>query len=282
MKNVQNGGSSDGGATLLSYRLDGSGEALLLLNGGLMSMVSWDRIVGQLSRSYQVLRCDLRGQLLSPGSPHPHLDGHVDDLICLLDSLDMGRAHVIGTSFGAEVGLLLAAQHSSRITSLVAATAADVFVGVDEFLAWSSPLRDASRIAAAGGDRMGFYDRLTERLYSRGYIEAHRDELDVRRRQVAALPDSWFAAADRLLATLETLDLRSYLPQISCPTLVLIAELDELVPPMRSMALAEGIRGSRVKFFKGSGHALVFEHPGQFAEICLDFLSSVEKQATQS
>ncbi len=269
-------------ANLLSYRLDGSGETLLLLNGGLMSMVSWDRIVTQLSMSYQVLRCDLRGQLLSPGSPHPHLDGHVDDLICLLDTLDMSRTHVIGTSFGAEVGLLLAAQHSSRVTSLVAATAADVFVGVDEFLGWSSPLRDASRIAAAGGDRMGFYDRLTERLYSRTYIEAHRDEIEARRQQVAALPDSWFAAADRLLATLETLDLRPFLPQISCPTLVLIAELDELVPQTRSMALAEGIRGSRAEVVRGSGHVLVLEHPEQFVEICLDFLSSVAKQANKS
>ena len=269
-------------ANLLSYRLDGSGETVLLLNGGLMSMVSWERIVTQLSRSYQVLRCDLRGQLYSPGRPHPHLDGHVDDLICLLDTLDMSKTHVIGTSFGAEVGLLLAAQHSSRVTSLVAATAADLFIAVAEFLAWSSPLRDASRIAAAGGDRMGFYDRLTERLYSRAYIEANRDEFEVRRWQVAALPDSWFESADRLLATLETLDLRPYLPQISCPTLVLIAELDELVPPTRSMALAEGIRGSRVEVVKGSGHALVIEHPGQFAEICLAFLSSVAKQATKS
>lgn len=271
-----------GGANLLSYRLDGSGKTVLLLNGGLMSMVSWDRIVARLSQSYQVLRCDLRGQMQSPGRPHPHLDGHVDDLIYLLETLDMSNAHVIGTSFGAEVGLLLAARHSSRVTSLVTATAADVFVEVSEFLTWSNPLREASRIAAAGGDRMGFYDRLTERLYSRAYIEAHRDELEVRRRQVATLPDSWFASADRLLATLETLDLRPYLPQISCPTLVLIAELDELVPPTRSRALAEGIRGSRVEIVKGSGHALVFEHPEQFVEICLDFLSSVAMQENKS
>jgi len=270
------------GANLLSYRLDGSGQTVLLLNGGLMSMVSWDRIVTWLSGSYQVLRCDLRGQLHSPGEPHPHLDGHVEDLMCLLDTLGMSKTHVIGTSFGAEVGLLLAAQHASRVTSLVAATAADVFVGVAQFLAWSSPLRDASRIAAAGGDRMGFYDRLTERLYSRAYIEAHRDEIEVRRWQVAALPDSWFAAADRLLATLETLDLRPYLPQISCPTLILIAELDEIVPLTRSMALAESIRESRVEVVKGSGHVLVLEHPGHFAEICLEFLSIVEKQASKS
>jgi aminoacrylate hydrolase len=267
------------GSNLLAYRLDGSGETVLLLNGGMMSMAAWEEIAAKFSRLYRVLRCDFRGQMHSPGSPHSHLSGNVSDIVGLLDALEAGKVHVIGASFGAEVGLLLAAQHPSRVASLVSATATDVFDATIEFTAWDSPLRKASRIASEGGDRMMFYDLLIEHVYSRAYIEAHQEEIELRRTQVSALSDAWFSSVDMILATLEKLDLRPYMQKITCPVLVVIAELDRMIPRTRSLALAMALKGSRLEVVAGSGHALVIEQPDRFVEICLDFLCNVGKPA---
>ena len=100
-------------AGVLAHRLDGDGEPLLLLNGGMMSISSWDPFIEPFVERYRVVRCDFRGQLRSHEPPHRTLDGHVADVIALLDSLKIARTRVIGASFGAEVGLLLAA-HPSR------------------------------------------------------------------------------------------------------------------------------------------------------------------------
>jgi len=52
---------------VLTHRIDGDGPPLLLLNGGLMSIGTWQPFADALSPRYRVTRCDFRGQLLTPG-----------------------------------------------------------------------------------------------------------------------------------------------------------------------------------------------------------------------
>jgi len=40
-----------------------------LLNGGLMSIAVWQPFADALSSTRRVIRCDFRGQLLTPGPP---------------------------------------------------------------------------------------------------------------------------------------------------------------------------------------------------------------------
>jgi 3-oxoadipate enol-lactonase len=254
---------------VLAHRIDGTGETVLLLNGGLMSIASWDSIAGPLAERFQVVRCDFRGQLRSPGPPHSDLLGHVADLAALLDALGIPRTHVVGTSFGAEVGLLLAALHPARVSSLVAATATDVA---------TEALRDGDRfarewaIAAASGDRSRLLEQLEPLFYSEAYVAGHRTELAERAAQVGLLPAGWFRQAAELLASLENVDLRRYLGGITCPVLVVAAGEDRLMPLERSRALASAIPGARMDVVEGSGHALVVEKPEEFTRICLRFL----------
>ena len=94
---------------ILYHRVEGSGEPVLLLNGVAMSVNSWQPIARPLVREYRVIRCDLRGQLMSPGPPPSDVGGHVDDVVALLDELDLDNVHVFGTSYGGVVAALLAA-----------------------------------------------------------------------------------------------------------------------------------------------------------------------------
>jgi len=258
---------------LLAHRVDGDGEPLVLLNGGMMTIVAWDEIAIPLAARFRVVRCDFRGQLLSPGPAHADLAGHVADLIALLDALRIERANVVGTSFGAEVGLVLAAEHPARVRSLVAATAFDhAGSGMD---ALAQAVRDACRDAIAGGDGGRMFDALLPATYSEAFRAANAAMLAARRARVAALPPSWFAGVDGILAAVQHCDLRPLLPHITCPTLVVVAGLDRTAPPARGRALAAAIPGARLVEVPDSAHALVIEHSRRFTDICLQFLDSL-------
>lgn len=256
---------------LIAHRLAGTGEPLLLLNGGFMSMAAWDAIATPLERQFEVLRCDFRGQLLSPGRPPATLLGHVADVVALLDHLGSGPIHVVGASFGAMVGLLLAARHPGRVRSLVAITAADRVP--EDQREPARLLREACQAAARGADGGRVFDLIVPGTFSDEYAERNREALAERRRQVAALPAWWFEGAEGLLGALEKLDLRGDLPKVRARTLVLAAGGDRTFPLACSRSLAGGIAGARLTILPEAGHALVAERPVPVVEHLLAFLA---------
>jgi pimeloyl-ACP methyl ester carboxylesterase len=257
---------------LLTHRIDGNGEPIVLLNGGMMTLANWDEIAGRLQARWRVIRCDLRGQVLTPGPPfNTTMAGHAGDVVALFDALGVARAHVVGTSFGAEVGMLLAAIHPARVASLVAATASD----------WITPsmreqivaLRRGCDEALSGGNRHALYDRLAPMTYSPAHLAAHAAILAERRTAVAALPDAWFQGTASILDALADLDLRPHLPKIACPTLVVIAGHDDIMPLERSRAITRAIPAAEEVLVPSSGHALVVEQPDVFLGLTEQFLS---------
>jgi len=263
-------------AAVLAHRVDGEGEPLVLLNGGMMSMSSWDHLLPAFAARFRVVRCDFRGQLLSPGEPPADMAGHAAEVVRLLDHLAIDRAHLVGTSFGAEVGLALAARCPQRVLSLVAATATDVVSG--PLREGIGRLQEACRQVLAGGDRALVFDLSLPLFYSPAFLAAHQNELEARRGQVGRLPDEWFAAGERLLATLVELDLRPLLPRIACPVLAIAAADDTIMPLERMRVLASAIPGARLAVVEDCGHVLVVERAEKFATLCLDFLTEVATQ----
>ena len=258
---------------LLTHRFGGDGEPLLLLNGGMMSIAAWEAIAGPLEKSYRVLRCDFRGQLLSPGEPHLEMAGNVRDLVAMLDAAGIERAHVVGASFGAEAGLLLAALEPERVRSLIAITATDRVT--EAMRDGGAPLRRIlGEILRQGGDRGRFHDVLVESVFSTGWALAHAQELKTRRAQIAQIPDPWFASLPGLIGCFERLDLRPHLGKIRCPTLVVLAGDDRVMPAERSRAVAAAIAGAETAEHPESGHALVAEQPRWLVRTCLEFLAA--------
>lgn len=256
---------------ILAHRLEGEGEPLLILNGGLMTYAAWQPVSSQLAGGYRLVLNDLRGQLLSPGKAPPNLVENVGDLEALLDHLGIESTHVLGTSYGGEIGLFFAALRPERVRSLIAVTVADyatesIWLGVED-------LRLLVEEALAGGDKGRLHDRVVEEVYSAEYRSKNAEELAKRREQVASLPESWFEGLMGILAATENLDVRPYLPAIRCPTLIVIAGEDQVFPRERSKALAAAIHGAEVRIHETSGHALVAEEPLWLAEASLEFLA---------
>lgn len=67
--------------------------------------------------------------------------------------------------------------------------------------------------------------------------------------------------ANQQAAIMGRADSRPTLGQITCPTLVLVGEDDQLTPPEMAREMAEGIAGSRFAVVPGSGHLSTLEEP---------------------
>jgi fatty-acyl-CoA synthase len=260
---------------VLTHAVEGDGPPLVLLNGGMMSLRAWDPIVPRLATRSRVVRCDFRGQLLSPATPPPDLAGHAADLLALLDRLGIECAHLVGTSFGALVALVAAAHAPSRVRSVVAMTATDHIPAEQE--AGLIEVMRLSEEAMSDGSGGRIFDALAPFTFSAEYRRQHPEVIATRRQAFGLLPATWYAGLRGLLAALSGADLRPLLPRITCPVLVLAAECDLTFPLERSLALAAGLPKSRLEVVPGAAHGMAVEQPDEVASRVERFVTDLEE-----
>lgn len=270
--------------SVLTHKVDGEGSPLVLLNGGMMSIAAWDPIALPLAATLRVIRCDLRGQFLSPfteSDPEPDsyaLADHAAAVVELLDHLGVERAHLAGTSFGGEVAMMVAADHASRVASLVVMTATDRLT--PRMQAAARALESQTRAVADGSVGGGtLFRALAPGAFSERWLAAQPPGfIEIRARQFDVFPRPYFAGIASIMHALRGLDLESRLPRITAPTLVIGAGLDRTFPPEHSRAIAEAIPGARLEILENCGHAAVVEDPSRVVELLREFVSGVETQ----
>lgn len=252
----------------LTHRIDGHGPPLVLLNGGFMTIASWEPLAKPLFSSYRVIRCDFRGQLLTPGPHAGSIDEHVADILRLLDSLGIEQAHVAGPSFGAEVAMLVAARAPHRVVRLTVITATERTT--DEMRRTAHDARLLALDAAAGSREAAelLLRRVLADTWSEEWLARQpEDFLKARIRQFVALPPSFFEGAASMFSILETLDLTAELGRIAAPTLVIGGENDRVFPPEHSRAIAAAIPGAGLEIIAGAGHGLIIECADRVVEL---------------
>jgi 3-oxoadipate enol-lactonase len=266
---ARSGGAAAGAA-------DGGAEWIVLLNGVAMSIAHWKPVVERLPARHRMLLHDFRGQLLSPDAPGApgvrSLEDHVADLAALMDAVGVERAHLVGTSYGAEVAMLFAVANPRRTASLVSID------GVSEL----DPLLRATVEgwkAAALADPVVFYRTIIPWNYCAGYLAANADALARREAAIAALPRSWFTSFAGLCDAFLRLDLTKDLARVACPTLVLVAENDILKGASFARIIADRIRGARLAVIPDAGHAVVIERPAEVAAALAEFLGGLPPAA---
>jgi len=96
---------------------DGDGPVLVLVHAGVADARMWEPLLPTLTAGHRVVRYDMRGFGRTRSAPGRFAPAR--DLAGLLDVLDIASAHVVGTSFGGQVALELAATQPARVASLV-------------------------------------------------------------------------------------------------------------------------------------------------------------------
>ncbi len=108
------------GSVRLAVRESGRGQARVFLHYGGGNLAMWEAVMPAFERDARCIRLDLRGHGRSdaPASGY-RLEDMAGDVVGLLDRLDVGAAHLVGSSLGAEVALAMASRHPDRVLSLV-------------------------------------------------------------------------------------------------------------------------------------------------------------------
>jgi pimeloyl-ACP methyl ester carboxylesterase len=114
--------------TLVHYRDEGRGPAVLLIHGSVQDLYDWDEWTKALAPAYRVIRLDLPGAgLTGPvGSGDYSIANTMRTIDQLMDQLDAERFAVVGTSLGGVVAFRYAATRPEHVAALVLMNSAGV------------------------------------------------------------------------------------------------------------------------------------------------------------
>ncbi|MBF0547967.1 MAG: alpha/beta fold hydrolase [Candidatus Riflebacteria bacterium] len=246
-----------------------SPETVVFLNGVMTSTASWSYQTPIFEKhGYKILLHDFRGQLLSEKPEGPYsFRIHAEDTIGLFDQLGIEKAHLIGTSYGGEVGMRIAIDFPDRVKSL---SIIDSVSELDELL--RSNVNNWKRLAEKG-NFADFFWGLVPSCYSSYFIERNLSLLKFRAVHVEHFPQDFFAGQIRLYeAFLADLNMTPELNKIQAPSLVICGEDDILKPPRFSKIIARNIPDSEFVIIPDCGHVTILEQHRPLNSMLLGFV----------
>ena len=253
----------------IHYEESGRGVVLAMLlpqSGGPVGVRPFQ---DRLAERFRVVRYDQRGTGLSAPVAAPEgmtMAGRAAELAELFDALGIDKAHLFCHSTGCGIGLSLAAACPERVAGLVLA---NPWSHGDAHLTAMQRLRVA---AARALDPYRYAWFNASLLFPPDYRRAHAEAFERLARN--APPQDPDRIENRLGAIL-AFDARSLAPSLTCPTLVVTAADDQLMPAWFGEELAALIPGAVHRALSGGGHMLPETRDEALANAVVDFLAAV-------
>jgi pimeloyl-ACP methyl ester carboxylesterase len=253
----------------IAYERAGDGPALVLLHGGLSDRREWRRQIAALSDEFTVVAWDAPGCGQSADPPETfRLPEYADCLAAFIDALDLGRAHVVGLSFGGGLALELYRRRPTVALTLVLAPAYAGWAGSLPSGTVEQRLQQTLREADLPPEQWA--PNWIPSLFTEAAPQEVIDE-------ALAIMSAVHPAGVRAMAhAFAEADLRDVLPRIQAPTLLLYGEADQRVPLDVAAALHAKIPRSKLVIMAGVGHQSNIEAPERFNAEVRNFLRSVE------
>lgn len=263
------------GKPTLHYRIDDFTDpwkpagTIILQHGYARNSGFWYGWVPYLSRSYKIVRMDLRGHGDSPVDFDPAtgstLEAYVDDLIALLNALRLDAVHYCGESFGGILGMALAAQHPERVRTLTL-VASPIYQ--NEQAAFSAGFPTREEALRTLGTR-----KWAEAIY--GAPGFFPPETDARLREwyVGEIAKSDVEVLCGLYGLLRHANAKPLLPRINAPVLGLYPTSGALTSSEQEALLTEGIKDLRMVHLPTSSHAVLTLEPETCAQHVLSFVT---------
>ncbi|GKX67940.1 alpha/beta fold hydrolase [Inconstantimicrobium mannanitabidum] len=103
--------------TSLNYEMAGEGEAIVLIHSGFTDLRLWDKQFDFFSKSYKVIRYDVRG--FGKSETPSKSFSHIEDLKGLLNFLEVQRVNLIGVSMGGSIAIDFTLEYPELVKSLI-------------------------------------------------------------------------------------------------------------------------------------------------------------------
>jgi pimeloyl-ACP methyl ester carboxylesterase len=251
----------------VAYERAGEGPPVVLLHGGASDSREWRRQIDGLADEFTVVAWDAPGCGRSADPPEAfNFADYADCLAGLLDSLRLGRSHVVGLSFGGGLALELFRRHRRIPRTLVLASA---------YAGWSGSLPAADveqRLEQVEHDAALPPQELIARWLPGLFTESAPP--DAVAELVAIMSDVHPAGMRTMARAFAHADLRDVLAAVDVPTLLLYGGQDVRAPAAVAQQMTAAIRGARLVTIPDVGHQCNMEAPERFTDELRQFLLS--------
>jgi DNA-binding winged helix-turn-helix (wHTH) protein/pimeloyl-ACP methyl ester carboxylesterase len=256
----------------IAYQVTGGGGIDIVLIPGFISHLDLDwadprhaHFLERLGTMGRLIRFDKRGTGMSDRPPGvPDLETRMHDVIAVMDAVGSERAVIIGYSEGGPMAIMMAATRPERVHSLVLYGAYAKRVRAEDY-PWALP---AEERAAYAEKLVATWDWEADILYRCPSADRPMQEWWRRRMSAAATPGTVRA----LLQMNSLVDVRSLLPGVTRPTLLVHRVGDQLSFVEESRYMAERIPGAQFIELEGDDH-FVAGDPDQILDAFEPFIT---------
>jgi pimeloyl-ACP methyl ester carboxylesterase len=256
------------GGLSIAYERAGTGPPLVLLHGGLSDHREWNDQIRDLSDTFTVVAWDAPGCGDSEDPPATYrMPDYAARLAELIDHLALGRPHVLGLSWGSTLALALYEQRPDLPRTLILTAAYAGWAGSLTPEQVTERLRSSLRDLDAAGSPETFVRTWIPSLFT------PNAEPSVIEDYVAVMADFHEGGIRQMLHAMAEADLRSVLPTIDVPTLLLCGADDARSPSSVAEAMQNAIPGSQLIFLPDVGHMSNLEAPERFNHVVREFLT---------
>jgi 3-oxoadipate enol-lactonase len=280
----------------LRYIDQGTGRPLLLVHGFPLDHSMWAGQIDGLSSQHRVIAPDLRGLGRSPArgtvpifagtvaqpwsakmglSPLPGrgdvmtMEAFADDLAALLDGLGVREpVACCGLSMGGYIAFQFWRKYGDRLRALILC---DTRSTPDTPEVAEARLAMADRVLREGPTPL--VESMMPRLFCDATRQDHPEIVEALQSVMLRNDPRGIAAAARGMAVRP--DMTPALPQIHCPTLVIVGQHDVISPPAEMRMIADAIPTAQYVEIAGAGHMAPMEKPQEVAAAMDRFLASV-------
>jgi len=256
----------------LAYRERGIGLPLIFLHAFPLNRTMWAPQEETLSSLFRVITVDLRGHGDSDAPLwHYTLDQAADDIRALMDHLSIGQAVLVGLSMGGYILFSFYRKYPDRVKALVLADTkaqADTPEGKEARF-------QMAQIAYRRGPA-AIADLMVPKLLSPNTVTAKPDLVRTVRAMIEGKQMSGIAGD--LMAMAERPDSTPLLGGITCPTHIIVGELDQATPPSEAALMADRIPGAQLTLIPNAAHLANLEEPDAFNHAVQTFASDLGKE----
>lgn len=249
------------------YEVHGEGQALVILNGIMMSTVSWKPFLPAL-KGYKVILLDFFDQGKSDSMTEPY--DHSIQLKCVkavLDDLSLEQVYMTGISYGAQIGLQFAVRYGRYVSKLA------VFNGAAYTTPWLEDIGIAWKLAARTYDPELFFHVAIPYVYSPSFYSENVEWMHNRKKQLLSVFDRTFLdRMYRLIESSEGYDIRQALPELMVPVLAVGADYDYITPMSEAKEISQMVANGSYVVIESCGHASMYEKPDEFLTLIKGYL----------
>jgi 3-oxoadipate enol-lactonase len=255
----------------IAYSDRGTGLPIVFLHAFPLNRTMWAEQEKALSLQFRVITVDLRGHGESDAPLWRYtLEQSADDVNALLDQLSIQQALFVGLSMG---GYILFAFYRKYAASVKGLILADTKAQADTVEGKEGRFQMAQTAYTQGPSAIA--DLMIPKLLSPQTIRTRPGLVQhvramIENNQVSGIAGDLMAMAERSDSVL-------LLKQITCPTQIIVGELDQATPRSDARLMADQIPNARLAVIPNAAHLANMEQPEAFNQIVAAFASEIDK-----